>query len=68
MDTHIISGDRIKPFYVVIHNLAEIFQYAVHYVFANFNIIPDTAWKRNFLTEIYMQLLESFHHLHKSSG
>jgi hypothetical protein len=68
MDTHIISGDPIKLFYVVIHNLAENFQYAVHYIFANFNMMPDTAWKRNFLTEIYMRLLESFHHLHKSSG
>jgi hypothetical protein len=76
MDTHITSGDRmcvcvcvcVKSFYVVIHYLAGIFQYAVHYIFANFKIISNTRMKTEILTEICMRLLENICHLHECSG
>jgi hypothetical protein len=45
MDTHITRGDRMQPFYVVIHYLAEISQSAVHYIFANFKMISNIRMK-----------------------
>ncbi len=51
MDTHITSGGHIQTLDKVIHYLAEFFQYAVHYIFANFKMMSNTCKK----TEIFLQ-------------
>ncbi len=60
MDTHITSGGHIQTLDKVIHYLAEFFQYAVHYIFANFKMMSNTCKKTDiFLTEICMRLLDN---------
>jgi hypothetical protein len=66
MDMHITSGDGMHGF--LCGYVAEIFQYAVHYIFANFKMMSNPALKLKFLKEICIRPLENIYHLHKCSG